>query len=81
MSGATHVKAVVSPAAKLDVAVLVVEGEPGDVDLAGRLEDAGGDVGARPVTRHNHVCRVGPVKGLAGTGGFRTVSEHRKTWK
>ena len=34
----TYIKAVVGPAAELHVAVLVVEGEPGDVDLAGRLD-------------------------------------------
>ena len=66
----THIEAVVSPAAEFDVAVLVVEGEPCDVYLARGLEDARGDVGARPVACHHYVCRVGPVKSLARTGGF-----------
>ena len=70
----THIEAVISPAAEFDVAVLVIKGEPGDVYLAGGLKDAGRDVGARPVARHHHVCRVGPVKSLARTGGFRTKS-------
>ena len=35
----THLVAVVGPAAELHVAVLLVEGEPLDVDLAGGLVD------------------------------------------
>jgi hypothetical protein len=62
-----HLAPVVGPAAKLHLAVLVVEGEPGDVDLAGGLEDAGRDVGAAPLARQHHVRRVGPVKSLIGT--------------
>ena len=46
LSFETHLESVIRPAAKLHVAVLVVKGEPSDVDLAGGLEDAGGDVGA-----------------------------------
>ena len=46
MSFETHLESVIRPAAKLHVAVLVVEGEPSDVDLAGGLEHAGRDVGA-----------------------------------
>ena len=61
-----HLAAVIGPAAELHLAVLVVEGEPGDVDLAGGLEDAGRDVGAAPLARQHHVCRVGPVKSLIG---------------
>ena len=37
-----YLEAVVGPAAELHLAVLVVEGEPGDVDGAGGLEHAGG---------------------------------------
>ena len=46
LSFKTHLESVIRPAAKLHVAVLVVKGEPSDVDLAGGLEDARGDVGA-----------------------------------
>ncbi len=65
----SHLPAVVSPAAELHLAVLVVEGEPGDVDLAGGLEDAGGDVGAAPLARQHHVRRVRAVERLVRTDG------------
>jgi hypothetical protein len=61
-----HLAPVIGPAAELHLAVLVVEGEPGDVDLAGGLEDAGRDVGAAPLARQHHVRRVRPVKSLIG---------------
>ena len=64
---ATHIKPVIRPTSKLHLAVLVVEGEPGDVNLAGGHEDAGRDVGAQPLVRHHHICRVGSVKGLTRT--------------
>ena len=65
---ATHIKPVIRPTSKLHLAVLVVEGEPGDVDLAGGHEDAGGDVGAQPLVRHHHISRVGPIKGFTRAG-------------
>ena len=55
MSFEIHLKSVIRPAAKLHVAVLVVKGEPSDVDLAGGLEDAGRDVGAHTCLS---VCQV-----------------------
>ena len=55
LSFKTHLESVIRPAAKLHVAVLVVKGEPSDVDLAGGLEDAGGDVGAHTCLS---VCQV-----------------------
>jgi hypothetical protein len=48
---------------------LVVEREPGDVDFAGRLEDAWGDVSALPGVGHHHVGRVRAVEGLVSTAG------------
>ena len=63
----TYFKSIVSPAAELHVTVLVVEGEPGDVNLARGLEDARGDVGAGPVAVHHHVGWVGPIKSFACT--------------
>ena len=47
---------------------LVVEGEPGDVDLAGGHEDAGRDVGAQALVSHHHICWVCSVKGLTRAG-------------
>ena len=54
-----YLEPVVRPAPELHLAVLVVEGEPGDVDLAGGLEHAGRDVGAEARTGHYHVGLVG----------------------
>ena len=58
--------AVVGPRSELDHALLVVEGEPGDVDLARALEDARRDVGAEALVGHHHVRRICPVKRLTG---------------
>jgi hypothetical protein len=63
---AIYLEPIVGPAAELHLTVLIVEGEPCDVDLTGGHEDAGGDVGAEPLAGHHHVGRVGPVKCLAG---------------
>ena len=59
-------EAIVCPATKLHVAVLIVEREPRDVDLAGRLEDTGRDVSASAGVVYHHIHRVRPVKGLVG---------------
>ena len=61
-----YLESVIGPAPKLHLTALVVEGEPGDVDLAGGLEHAGRDVGAEARARHNHVCGERRVKALAG---------------
>ena len=63
-----HLEPVICPASELHLAVLVVEGEPGDVDLAGGHEDARRDVGAQALVSHHHICRVRPIKGLTRTG-------------
>ena len=66
-SNLAHLPPVIRPAAEFHLAVLVVEREPGDVDLAGGLEDAGGDVGAAPLTCQHHVRGVRSVEGLVRT--------------
>lgn len=53
---------IISPAAKLHLATLVVEGKPGNVDLAGTLEDARWHVQARAVVAHHHVRRICAVE-------------------
>jgi hypothetical protein len=73
---AAHLSPVVGPAAELHLAVLVVEGEPGDVDLAGGLEDAGWYVGAATLTRQHHVCRVRAVKCFVRTVKEKFVYEN-----
>ena len=65
-----YLESVIGPAPKLHLTALVVEGEPGDVDLAGGLEHAGRDVGAEARARHNHVCGERRVKALAGAVTF-----------
>ena len=64
----THLEPVVRPASELHLTVLVVEGEPGDVDLAGGHEDAGRDVRAQALVCHHHICRVGSIEGLTCAG-------------
>ena len=61
-----YLESVVGPAPKLHLTALVVEGEPGDVDLAGGLEHAGRDIGAEAGARHHDVCGERRVKALAG---------------
>ena len=59
-------EAIVCPATKLHVAVLVVKREPRDVDLAGWFEDAGRDVSASPGVVDHHVHRVRSIEGFVG---------------
>ena len=66
--GITHLEAVIRPTSELHLTVLVVEGEPGDVDLAGGHEDAGRDVRAQALVSHHHICWVRSVKGLTRAG-------------
>ena len=61
-----HLEPVVGPAAELHLAALIIEGEPGDVDGAARLEHTRRDVGAKPLASHNHVGGVGRVEALTG---------------
>ena len=70
-----HLPARVGPRSKLEVALLIVEGKPGDVDLASRLEEAGRYVEATSVTAHHHIRLVRPVELLvraACTNFYRT---------
>ena len=56
----------VGPGAKLEVTLLVVKGEPGDVDLAGGLEDARGDVEHGAVLGDHDVRLERPVESFIG---------------
>ena len=62
-----YLKSIVRPAAKLHLTVLVIEGEPGDVDLAGGHEDARGDVCTTTTARHHHVCWISSIKSFTCT--------------
>ena len=64
-STSTYLEPVVRPAAELHLAILVVEGEPGDVYGTRGKEDAGRNIGAQAVRRHHHVGRVCSVKSFA----------------
>ena len=66
----SYLESIISPASKLHITVLIIKWEPGDVYLAGGLEDAGRDVGAAARVRHHHVGRVGPVKLLVSAAHF-----------
>ena len=66
-SPVSHLVSVVSPGAKLHLTGLVIEGEPRDVNLAGRLEDARRNVGAHTFTCDNNVCRICTIKSLIST--------------
>ena len=68
----THIKSVVSPASKLEIAILVVEGKPSDVYLAGGLEDARRDISASSAACHNYVRLIRPVKRFACTACVKT---------
>lgn len=63
--------AVVSPATELHVAMLVIEGKPGDVYLACALENARGYVQATAVVSDHHVGLVRPIKTLVSTMPMR----------
>ena len=52
------------PGAELQRTCLLVKGEPGDVDLAGRLKESGGNVEATSITADNHICLVRSIKFL-----------------
>ena len=57
-----HVKPVVSPTSKLDRAVLVVEGEPSDVNLTGGFEYSRRNIGTPTLVSHHHVGWVGSIE-------------------
>ena len=64
---ATYLESVVGPRSEFQLALLIIEREPGDVDLAGAAEDAGRDVIAAAVAAHHHVRLVRAVEFLIGT--------------
>ena len=57
-----YLETIIRPTSKLHLTILIIEGEPGDVDLAGGHEDPGRDVGTETLVSDHHVCRIGPVK-------------------
>ena len=70
----SYLKSIISPASKLHITVLIIKREPGDVYLAGGLEDAGRDVGAAAPVRRHHVGGEGPVKLLVSAANITLTS-------
>ena len=62
-----HLEAIVCPATELHITILVIKGEPGDINGTGRHEDARRNVGAETLVGNHHVGWVGRVKSFAGT--------------
>ena len=62
MDVVTHLKSIVGPTAKFELAFLVVEWEPSDVDFAGALEDTRRQVVAATVAPYHNVRLVRAVK-------------------
>lgn len=57
------------PRAEFQVALLHVEGEPADVDVAGALQDAGGDVLTVARRIHQHVGVESSIETLVRAEG------------
>ena len=57
-----YLPARVGPGTEFQVTPLIIEGEPGDVDLAGALEDPRGHEQTLALVRHNHIRLIGAVK-------------------
>ena len=68
-----YLKTIIGPTPEFHLTILIIEGEPRDVDLAGGHEDAWRDVGAESLVSHHHIGRVGPVKCFTCTEIQRNV--------
>ena len=68
-----YLKPVVGPTSELHLTILIIEGEPSDVDLTGGHEDARWDVGALSLVGDHHVGWVGSVKGFTCTANDKNV--------
>lgn len=68
-----YLKTIIGPTPEFHLTILIIEGEPRDVDLAGGHEDARRDVSAESLVGHHHVGRVGPVKCFTCTEIQRNV--------
>ena len=71
----SYLESIISPASKLHITVLIIKWEPGDVYLAGGLEDAWRDVGAAPSVSHHHIGGEGPVKLLVSAANITMTSQ------
>lgn len=62
-----YLKSIVSPAAKFELALLIVERKPRNVDFTGTFENARRKITAATVVANNHICLIGAVKLFIGT--------------
>ena len=69
----TYFKSVISPGPKLELAVLIIEGEPCDVNLARGLEYPRGDIQHWPVRGGNNVGLECSIKSFIST---ETIGSH-----
>ena len=69
-----YLESVIGPTSKLHLTILIIEGEPGDVDLAGGHEDPRRDVGALSLVGDHHVGWVGSVKGFTCAANDKNVN-------
>lgn len=63
----SYLETVVSPTAKFQFALLIVEREPRDVDFTGTFENSRGKVTAATVTPYDDVGLIGAIEFLIGT--------------
>lgn len=62
-----YLESIVSPASKLHITSLFIKWEPSNVNFAGGLEDARGDVGTHALVGHHNVSVVCSIKGFVCT--------------
>jgi uncharacterized protein YjeT (DUF2065 family) len=65
--GIQYLKSVVSPAAEFEFTLLIVEGEPRNVNLAGTFENSRRKITAATVVPNHHIRLIGAVEFLIGT--------------
>ena len=57
-----YLKSVVGPASKLHITILVIEGEPSNVNLTGGFEYSRRNISTAAFVRHNHVGWESSIK-------------------
>ena len=67
-----YLKTVVSPAAEFEFTLLIVEGEPRNVNLTCTFKNSRREVTATPVVPNNNIRLIGAVKFLVGTEIIKT---------
>ena len=63
----SYLESIISPASKLHITSLFIKWEPSNVNFAGGLEDARGDVGTHALVGHHNISVVCTIKGFVCT--------------